>query len=88
MADKSLALIGNASGQDGWRSERLLRGIFDKETRRKALAVVGAAMELGARFGIGKRIGESGSSDPPRVVCEIGICGRDNFADYKQTGIG
>jgi hypothetical protein len=31
----------------------LLRGIFDKETRRKAVAVVGAAMELRARFGVG-----------------------------------
>jgi hypothetical protein len=31
----------------------LLRGIFDKETRRKALAVVDAAMELRARLGIG-----------------------------------
>jgi hypothetical protein len=33
----------------------MLRGIFDKETRRKALAVVGAAMELRGRFGIGNR---------------------------------
>ena len=31
----------------------LLRGIFDKETRRKALAVVGAAMELRGRLGVG-----------------------------------
>jgi hypothetical protein len=36
------------------RVRRLLRGIFDKETRRKAVAVVGAAMELRARLGIGK----------------------------------
>jgi hypothetical protein len=27
----------------------MLRGIFDKETRRKTVAVVGAAMELSAR---------------------------------------
>ena len=50
---------------------RLLpRGIFDKETRRKAVAVAGAAMELKARTGfdregnnpgvIGRR-GEPGS---------------------------
>jgi hypothetical protein len=32
----------------------LLRGIFDKETRRKAVAVVGAAMELRARLGVGR----------------------------------
>jgi hypothetical protein len=31
MSEKSLALIGNASGQDAEGSERLLRGIFDKE---------------------------------------------------------
>jgi len=66
----------------------LLRGIFDQETRRKALAVAGAAMELGARLGIGERIGEPGSPDPQRVVCETGICGRGNSAGYKQTGIG
>ena len=29
----------------------LPRGIFDKETRRKAVAVVGAAMELGWPIG-------------------------------------
>jgi len=34
--------------------KKLLRGIFDKETRRKAVAVVGAAMELRARFGLGE----------------------------------
>jgi hypothetical protein len=36
------------------REQGLLRGIFDKETRRKAVAVVGAAMELRARLGVGK----------------------------------
>jgi hypothetical protein len=36
------------------RARGLLRGIFDKETRRKRLAVVGAAMELRARLGIGE----------------------------------
>ena len=30
----------------------MLRGIFDKETRKKRLAVVGAAMELRARLGL------------------------------------
>jgi hypothetical protein len=35
----SLALIGNSLGGDGW-AQRIFdgRGIFDKETRRKALA--------------------------------------------------
>jgi hypothetical protein len=35
------------------RVQGLLRGIFDKETRRKRLAVVGAAMELRVRLGVG-----------------------------------
>jgi hypothetical protein len=37
---KSLALIGNASAQEVCGQRRMLtgRGIFDKETRRKALA--------------------------------------------------
>jgi hypothetical protein len=39
----SLALIGNASGQDV-EGKKLLRGIFDKETRRKAVAVADAAI--------------------------------------------
>jgi len=43
------------------RARGLLRGIFDKETRRKRLAVVGAAMELRARLGLGERRDESGS---------------------------
>jgi hypothetical protein len=30
----------------------LLRGIFDKETRRKSVAVAGAVMELGTRIGL------------------------------------
>ena len=30
----------------------LPRGIFDKETRRKAVAVAGAAMELGSLIGL------------------------------------
>ena len=48
---KSLALIGNASGRIVTvkrRASLLPRGIFDKETRRKAVAVAGAAMELDA----------------------------------------
>jgi len=55
LSVKSLALIGNASGRvvAGERSAPLLpRGIFDKETRRKAVAVAGAAMELGIRIGL------------------------------------
>ena len=55
LNDKSLALIGNASGRvvAGDPSAPLLpRGIFDKETRRKAVAVAGAAMEPGTRIGL------------------------------------
>jgi hypothetical protein len=36
---------------DSGSIEEFLRGIFDKETRRKAVAVAGAAMELGTRIG-------------------------------------
>ncbi len=54
MAEKSLALIGNASGQVlavKSCAPAAAPGIFDKETRRKAMAVAGAAMELKARTG-------------------------------------
>jgi hypothetical protein len=37
----------------GWLvRERCFRGIFDKETRRKTMAVAGAAMELVTRIGL------------------------------------
>ena len=51
LSVKSLALIGNASGRVAAAKPfrpLLPRGIFDKETRRKAVAVAGAAMDLRA----------------------------------------
>jgi len=43
----SLALIGNASGQTvGW-SGISVRGVFDKETRRKPLAFAADAVRYG-----------------------------------------
>jgi hypothetical protein len=39
MSEKSLALIGNASGRTlECRGKTCIRGVFDKETRRKPLA--------------------------------------------------
>ena len=44
----SLALIGNASGRDVVeRGEELIRGVFDKETRRKPLAFAADAVPYG-----------------------------------------
>jgi hypothetical protein len=62
----------------------LLRGIFDKETRRKALAVVGAAMELRTRLGFGERRDESGNGSRPGVRCEVEVRERGNFATCMQ----
>ena len=45
---KSLALIGNASGQTFWAEGVSNRGVFDKETRRKPLAFAADA----GRYGI------------------------------------
>jgi hypothetical protein len=43
----SLALIGNASGHFlGWRGISI-RGVFDKETRRKPLAFAADAVRYG-----------------------------------------
>jgi hypothetical protein len=48
MSEKSLALIGNASAQDaGAKARSPGRGIFDKETRRKALAFAADAVGYG-----------------------------------------
>jgi hypothetical protein len=41
MRGLSLALIGNASGRTLRLGEMLIRGVFDKETRRKPLAFAG-----------------------------------------------
>jgi hypothetical protein len=44
----SLALIGDASGQKtGAQGRNSIRGIFDKGTRRKALAVAADAVSYG-----------------------------------------
>ena len=58
----------------------MLRGIFDKETRRKRLAVVGAAMEFRARLGFGERGDESGSGRRSGVRCEVDVRERGNSA--------
>ena len=44
----------------GMSASLLPRGIFDKETRRKGLAVGGAAMELERRVGLRKWGKEAG----------------------------
>jgi hypothetical protein len=43
----SLALIGNASGQTFGAEEVSIRGVFDKETRRKPLAFAADAVRYG-----------------------------------------
>jgi hypothetical protein len=63
----------------------LLRGIFDKETRRKAVAVVGAAMELRARFGLGEPTEWSGSDRRERVLCEVDVGGTGKFATCMRV---
>jgi hypothetical protein len=62
------------------RGRGLLRGIFDKETRRKRLVVMGAAMELRARLGLGERRDESGNGGRSGVRCEVDVRERGNSA--------
>ena len=52
------------------------------------MAVVGAAMELRARFGLGEPRKWSGSDRRERVLCEVGICGMGNFATCTQGETG
>jgi hypothetical protein len=49
---------------------------------------VAAALELWARLGIGKRGEESGSERWERMLCEVGMLGRGNFAIRMQAGTG
>jgi hypothetical protein len=51
-------------------AEKKLRGIFDKETRRKAVVVAGAAMELGVRESIVEETEGCGSGDWQRGAYE------------------
>jgi hypothetical protein len=58
MSVSSLALIGNASAHNTWDEDvSPIRGIFDKETRRKPLAFAAdaAAMAIGCCFGTRSR---------------------------------
>jgi hypothetical protein len=69
-------LIGNASGQvlaANPSAALLPRGIFDKETRRKAVAVAGAAMELVARIGLNEWSKEAGGSGLDKAGRQIGL---------------
>jgi hypothetical protein len=43
----SLALIGNASGKHSPGRQEYIRGVFDKETRRKPLAFAADALSYG-----------------------------------------
>jgi hypothetical protein len=48
LGESSLALIGNASGQDPeGMDEDSIRGVFDEETRRKPLAFAADAVNYG-----------------------------------------
>ena len=48
MSEKSLALIGNASGGTfEWSGRTWIGGVFDKETRRKPLAFAADAGSYG-----------------------------------------
>jgi len=46
-SESSLALIGNASGQTLGAEGISIRGVFDKETRRKPLAFAADAVRYG-----------------------------------------
>jgi hypothetical protein len=67
------------------RGRGLLRGIFDKETRRKRLAVLGAAMELRARLGLGERRDEFGSGGPVWRGIEGALKGQDGVDPKFET---
>jgi hypothetical protein len=45
-------------------------------------------MELRARLGLGEGGGECGSKRPERVLCEVGMRGRGNFASRMLRRMG
>jgi hypothetical protein len=52
------------------------------------LAVVGAAMELRAGVGTGKRGEEAGNERREKLLCEVGMRRRDNFVLCAQNTTG
>jgi len=50
--------------------------------------VVGAAMELAARLGLGERRKESGRGGRSGVRCEVEVRVRSNFATPMQSKLG
>ena len=62
------------------------RGIFDKETRRKAVAVAGAAMELEWRIGLRKSGKEACCPDRDKAATPILLSGRSDFVNCMHAG--
>ena len=50
--------------------------------------MVGAAMELRARLGTGERGEESGNERREKLLCEVGMRRRSNFAICAQARTG
>jgi hypothetical protein len=71
-------------GQDAEGARDCSEAFSIKETRRKALAVVSAAMELGARLGFDERRDESGSGSRSGVRCEVDVREGGSFATWLQ----
>ncbi len=75
------------------RSQTLLpqllpRGIFDKETRRKALAVVGAAMELGSPIGPHGYGEEAVGAGLDKAARQIVLQGTSGLVNCMRAGVG
>jgi hypothetical protein len=70
------------------RALGLLRGIFDRDTRRKAVAVVGAAMELRVRLGVERAAKSVAVLSGERVLDEMDTRRRTNFAAWMWLEIG
>lgn len=75
------------------RSQTLLpqllpRSIFDKETRRKAVAVAGAAMELAGRMGPRKSGKEARWPGRDKAGRAKHLSGPSDFVNRMQAGIG
>ena len=88
MAEKSLALIGNASGQGAEGARNCSEAFSIRRLEGRRWQWWALLWSCGRDSASVKRGEESGNERRERLLCEVGMRGRGNFAICAQTGTG
>jgi hypothetical protein len=81
-------MLRDESPQPNLSPQLLPRSIFDKETRRKAVAVAGAAMELRSPIGLHGYGEEAVGGGLDRAARQIVLQGTSSFVNCMRVGVG